>query len=761
MEDLENSLIASRGPLDLMYQPRSQNRVTVNIILSMLCTSFAGVDKLHENIPLGFDLDSVVDEKKGATLMDLAIQKQRYSIITYLCRQGAGVTAEHLAVEDSEIQAIFREQRPRRLDVAVQPTSDQSDPTGQPVDPTAEQEAISLCEQNNAVGLREFLTLHPISLSSIKTLQGDSLLHIGVRNGCVEMITFLVEEAQHPLDIQGQNQKTPLHVACAMGNEACVVQLCGYGANTEVRDVQGRTPLFYVTTVELLQYLIEIKQAEVSVTDKYQRHLLHHILQMIYDESVDRTQLFDYVLQNANLDPFASAKDVDDTVLDAFGFARRYKCHAELQLLQAKFPQVMPTPKPAAVPASSPDRARFSSTARPLNFFSESALRARNEKIKVDGENGILTMLIQNGVVDELLNMLKENIPLGFDLDRVVDKESGATMMDLAIQHKRYAMITYLCRQGAAVSTAHKPVTDPLIRAILNEQQPRLFPAIELTAHQKAILLCEQNDVVALRKLLTHHQISPSSIKTPEGDSMVHIAVRNSSIEMFEFLLGECQHPVDIQDHDQKTPLHLACEMGNLTFAKLLCCYGANKESMDKFGRTPVFYTSTNEFLELLRAKPARESSTSQPAPSDSPELSPQEYIDNIRNGSHTVEAFKKSMHDFCIKYLSAEAIEQYVTQLASSAIIPINPDLLNQIKSLTQLMYPFIEQIITANSGFLHEMVKQGFEIQESFDYIIKVKCGEEFLQKYIQVFEAQSDSEDTASEDEALNQQGSNFSL
>jgi len=74
---------------------------------------------------------------------------------------------------------------------------------------------------------------------------GDCQLHLAIASGFVEVVFALIRMAPHPsyLDIQNNELYAPLHIAVLMNQPGMVRRLVVAGATSEIRDLEGNTPL--------------------------------------------------------------------------------------------------------------------------------------------------------------------------------------------------------------------------------------------------------------------------------------------------------------------------------------------------------------------------------------------------------------------------------------------------------------------------------------------------------------------------------------
>jgi ankyrin repeat protein len=80
-----------------------------------------------------------------------------------------------------------------------------------------------------------------LSWQSIKDPQGSSLLHVSVQKP--SKITEFLIDSGFPLDIEDKAARTPLFIACSMGNKEGCLHLLGNKASANWKDMSGASPL--------------------------------------------------------------------------------------------------------------------------------------------------------------------------------------------------------------------------------------------------------------------------------------------------------------------------------------------------------------------------------------------------------------------------------------------------------------------------------------------------------------------------------------
>ncbi len=110
------------------------------------------------------------------------------------------------------------------------------------------------------------------------------------------------------------------------------------------------------------------------------------------------------------------------------------------------------------------------------------------------------------------------------------------------------------------------------------------------------------NQLEAVKCLVTEFNCDPTC-RDSRGNTPLHCATGNGHIKIIKFFLSNSALNPDIVNSEQLTLMHFACMYGEAkTTEYLLEKYSSLFSSIDKYGRTPVFYLVKMGCLEILKS---------------------------------------------------------------------------------------------------------------------------------------------------------------
>ena len=101
------------------------------------------------------------------------------------------------------------------------------------------------------------------------------ILHIASMNGQLPIVKYLIEKQKVDIDINGYNDKTPLHYACENDYLQIIEYLISKGANVNVKDYLGDYVIHYASRGGLLQtvqYLIEKQNVDINIKGNWEKN---------------------------------------------------------------------------------------------------------------------------------------------------------------------------------------------------------------------------------------------------------------------------------------------------------------------------------------------------------------------------------------------------------------------------------------------------------------------------------------------------------
>jgi len=163
--------------------------------------------------------------------------------------------------------------------------------------------------------------------------------------------------------------------------------------------------------------------------------------------------------------------------------------------------------------------------------------------------------------------------------------KSGNTPFDFAVKNGHRKLIDLLQAKGAIISKDYKP-----------DEETSLYAVWRYDAYHLELLLDYGARVNTADRF---------------GWSLLHYTAYNDKTNMTKMLLEKGANPNIVERTDGRTPLHYAAALpGQKTIAEILLAHGANMDTRDWYGKTPLSLAKENghtEIVELLRKHGAKE----------------------------------------------------------------------------------------------------------------------------------------------------------
>ncbi|CAN0188599.1 unnamed protein product [Ectocarpus fasciculatus] len=143
-----------------------------------------------------------------------------------------------------------------------------------------------ICHFNVIEVLRKILELRAqrraladVNLNKIVDVNENSILHVAVLGGAIDVVLLLADETEINLDGLSAGNRTPLHLACINKLPDIAIELIKRDVDIFLRDAAGGSPLLYAVKCNEFGLVQELVMHGADVTDKTEtRNTAMHIV---------------------------------------------------------------------------------------------------------------------------------------------------------------------------------------------------------------------------------------------------------------------------------------------------------------------------------------------------------------------------------------------------------------------------------------------------------------------------------------------------
>ena len=561
-----------------------------------------------------------VDIRKddGATALHIAASKDNVGMIDILLAGGADVgvltdaaeTCLHWAVAGDAVQTT------RRLLAQKMDPSQKNDIGQTPLHLSAENLEISS------------LLLGAGSDPRVQTTEGGyTPAHLAAMNGSKNVLELLLNNGAD-MEARGTNGPTPLHLAAQEGHQDCCDLLLSRGADREARDGWSQTPLWLAAgkgkteAVELLlQHGADVKAQNVMGSTPLHeacRHGYLGVTRLLVSGGAKITHP-----DHSGITPLDRAlagerKDITMELLSSkepftigsltLGLLSHLNDPEALGLGIARLDDSTETPElvelwPVALAAA----AREGKVNRVETFLDHGVDTA---SLFDEAGDKVLSFPVSDKTADVIDSLLRRGV---LKPDRP-DKDGWNILYWACFCESRRAVEVVLRHADSASVTAKtKTKRCALHGAAGNKESTAIVEAL-LQTPLGADIDCRDDDgwtplhvavsagTLATTKLLLAHGANLSAA-TSQGESVLHLAFRNSDADVAMYLLGlKVDGGVNQPTNSGVTPLHMCSALGSGEALEALLSLGAELDPVDQDGEDALYFAVRRPNLETLRA---------------------------------------------------------------------------------------------------------------------------------------------------------------
>ena len=237
----------------------------------------------------------------------------------------------------------------------------------------------------------------------------------------------------------------------------------------------------------------------------------------------------------------------------------------------------------------------------PIEVCSDPALKAKLELHQANVKK--MFEFVKNNRTKDLQELLKT-----FRGVNLVDLTTGDTPLHIACQLGNKDIALLLIQGGANPTLKNKNGQTPFelvenetLKANLQDQYNltlALFQAVQNNSLPEVKQILDRLSPNKI-SILVNSRTNPAS--AGEGETPLHIAVKNANREMVKFLLDNGAD-VNVGDKYEATPLHFACRNGDGYIARMLVEFGGDLTIKAIDGKTPLDACKTNELrIDLIK----------------------------------------------------------------------------------------------------------------------------------------------------------------
>ena len=422
------------------------------------------------------------------------------------------------------------------------------------------------------------------------TFNGDSPLHVAVRQGQVEDVKEILSQQQVDVNILNSKQETPLHLACSKGDSAIVQLLVAFGADPYVKDSNNRNAY---------------SRGGFCIDNLMNELLYSHDFRLWIDGRIhpDKENSLHTAVRLERLDDIQriiekKIVDINDTNAN-----RETPLHLACTLGHKRIVYILISNgadiyKKDYLNNAPIHRAVSQGYIDTVDYLITDC--ACNPHIKGYQDRTLLHFACGTGKFKMVTTLIEK-----YGVSPMVTDAVNQAPLHIAASHDQKEVLCLLitkyslvvdCRSNYKLSPLHLACYCghvSIVNTLLLQYKADLNAHDESgsTPFLKAAL---GGNSVLVELMITYFNQNPLSVTDDSGNTPLHLACLGGHAELARLLINKYNCPIDVKNVDRQTPLHLACSRGHLDVSKVVlseCMIEGNKRfynALDKCNNTPL-----------------------------------------------------------------------------------------------------------------------------------------------------------------------------
>ncbi|GHM58178.1 MAG: hypothetical protein sL5_06130 [Candidatus Mesenet longicola] len=473
---------------------------------------------------------------------------------------------------------------------------------------------------NGNLDMVEYLIKKNATLDA-QNLYGSTPVHDASRNGQLKVVKYLIEN-KADFEVKDKYDRTPLHDASLSGHLNIVEYLVEKGAILEIKDKYDKTPLDLANQKGYVNIVEFLKQAQLD----------RGLFTVIQDGNHDKVE--DLIKNGANLEAKNRDGKTPEDLATQKGDIGIMKIIKQAKLDRELFTAVQDgnlNKVKDLIKNGANLEARDKDGKTPLDLATPREcinIQEIFKQIQLDRE---LLIAVESGNLNEVENLV---VNKNTDVNTNVD-EYGWTPLHFAASGSKFDIVKFLFDKNANIKAKDAYGNTPLhiaaqysgkleiveflldknangINDVTNDGLTPLHVAVKSNKLGTVKLLLDRGASIGIKD---KHNRTPLSLAAKEGYINIVQVIEQTQLDLDEELLTAAESGdlnkikslitqganLNTKDGNGSTPLHYASWNGNLSIVKHLIEKGANLKIKNLNNRTPLYDASLNGHLDVVR----------------------------------------------------------------------------------------------------------------------------------------------------------------